>query len=130
MFNNRLEPTNLLNSSYLSGNVVFHKDTLYSPVLNYIKQIDLNTNKTSILPFQTHNQIKWIAIHPIGSIVVAIDLAGYAVVFNIKGMFQVSEFNFKGNVSSASFSEDGKLFAVTQTHGFYVYQCPSFWRTF
>ena len=23
-------------------------------------------------------------------------------------------------------SGDGKLFAVTQTHGFYVYQCPSF----
>lgn len=61
---------------------------------------------------------------------IAIDMAGYAVVFNLKAMFLVAEFNFKAPVSSASFSEDGKLFAVTQAHGFYVYQCPSFWRTF
>lgn len=99
-------------------------------MLNYIKQVDLISNKTSILPFQTHNQIKWIAIHPNGIIIVAIDIVGYAVVFNVKGMFQVAEFNFKGNVSTAGFSEDGNLFAVTQAHGFYVYQCPSFWRTF
>lgn len=90
IFNNTLSPTNLINSSYLSGNVVFHKDILYSPVLNYVKQIDLITNKTSILPFQTHNQIKWIAIHPQGIIIVAVDLAGYAVVFNLKGMFIVA----------------------------------------
>lgn len=121
---------NLLSSWYLSGNMVFYKDMLYSPVLNYIKQIDLANNKTSILPFQTHNQILNVAIHPKGVIIIAIDMAGYAVVFNLKGMFQVAEFNFKGTVSSAHFSEDGKLFCVTQAHGFLVYECPSFWRTF
>lgn len=130
MFNNQLQASNLLNSSYLSGNVLFHKDSLYSPVLNYVKQIDLATNRISILPFQTHNQIRILALHPTGTILVAIDMAGFAVVFNCKGMFTVAEFNFKGPVSSASFSEDGKLFVITQNHGFCVYQCPSFWRTF
>jgi hypothetical protein len=45
-------------------------------------------------------------------------------------MFQVAEFNFKGSVASAVFSEDGRLFAVAQGQGFMVYECPSFWRTF
>lgn len=130
MFNNQLKIDNLLSSSYLSGNILFHGDILYSPVLNYVKQIDLAENKTKVLPFQTHNQIRTIAIHPKGVIMIAIDMAGYAVVFNLKAMFQVAEFNFKGAVSSASFSEDGKLFVITQAHGFFVYECPSFWRTF
>jgi len=130
MFNNQLQVDNLLSSSYLSGNIAFHADILYSPVLNYVKQIDLLNNKTSILPLQTHNQIRNIAIHPQGVILVAIDMAGYAIVFNLKGMFQVAEFNFKGTVSSATFSDDGKIFCITQAHGFMVYECPSFWRTF
>lgn len=90
MFNNQMQADNLLSSSYLSGNILFHGDILYSPVLNYVKQINLATNKTSILPFQTHNQIRTIAIHPKGIIIIAIDMAGYAVVFNLKGMFQVA----------------------------------------
>lgn len=114
----------------MSGNINFDKDILYSPVLNYVKRIDLANNKTSILPFETHNQIRTVTIHPQGVILVAIDMAGYAVVFNLKGMFTVAEFNFKGAVSSASFSDDGKLFSITQNHGFAVYECPSFWRTF
>jgi hypothetical protein len=104
MFNNQLQIDNLISSSYLSGNILFHEDTLYSPILNYVKQIDLANNKTNVLPFQTHNHIKIIAIHPKGVILVAIDMAGYGIVFNLKGMFQVAEFNFKGTVSSASFS--------------------------
>lgn len=130
MFNNQYQAQNILSSSYLSGNILFQGDILYSPVLNYVKQIDLSNNKTSILPFQTHNQIRTLAMHPQGVILVAIDMVGYAVVFNVKGMFQVAQFNFKGSVSSASFSEDGNLFCVTQAHGFLVYECPSFWRTF
>lgn len=90
MFNNEFTAENLLSSSYLSGNILFHGDILYSPVLNYIKQIDLANNKTTILPFQTHNQINTIAIHPKGVIIIAIDIVGYAVVFNLKGMFQVA----------------------------------------
>jgi hypothetical protein len=74
----------------LSGNILFYGDYLYSPVLNYVKQIDLAENKTRVLPFQTHNQIKTIAIHPKGVILIAIDMAGYAIVFNLKGMFQVA----------------------------------------
>lgn len=88
--NNQLHSQNLLSSSYLCGNILFHDNTLYSPVLNYVKCIDLANNKTSILPFQTHNQIKIIALHPRETIIVAIDVVGYAVVFNIKGMFIVA----------------------------------------
>lgn len=130
MFNNGVQPQNLLTSAYMSGNVLFHGDALYSPVLNYVKQIDLASNHTRVLPFQTQNQISTIAVHPTGVILVAVDLAGYAIVFNLKGMFTIAEYNFKAPVSTALFSDDGKLFCVTQSHGFLVYECPSFWRTF
>lgn len=130
MFNNPLTPTNLLSSPYQSGNLLFHGDTLYSPVLNHVKTINLANNRTSILPFQTHNQIKILTIDPTGTIMVAVDMAGFGLVWNLKGMFLVAEYNWKGVVSTAQFSQDGRLFAVTQNHGFQVYQCPSFWRTF
>lgn len=41
-------------------------------------------------------------------------MAGYAVVFNLKGMFIIAEYNFKGLVIAAQFSPDGKLFAIAQ----------------
>ena len=121
IFNNEVSAQNLLSSHYQAGNILFDKDLLYSPVLNYVKQIDLANNRTRILPFQTHNQIRSIALHPSGIIMVAIDIVGYAIVFNIKGMFTIAEHNFKSSVSTASFSDDGKLFCVTQAHGFSVY---------
>ena len=121
MFNNGMQAQNLLSSSYMCGNIAFDGDTVFSPVLNYVKQIDLKNNRTSILPFQTHNQISTIAIHPSGVIMVAIDIVGYAIVFNLKGMFTIAEYNFKGSVTTAAFSDDGKLFAVVQAHGFMVY---------
>lgn len=69
-------------------------------------------------------------MHPSKIILVAIDMAGYAVVFNLKGRFLVAQYNFKGPVGAAEFSQDGKVFVVTQAHGFFVYKCPPFWRTF
>jgi hypothetical protein len=105
-------------------------DIVYSPVLNYIKEIDLKNNKTSILPFQTHNNIKIVKVHPKKIIMIVIDVVGYAVVYNLKGRFVIAEYNFKGVVGSAEFGEDGGLFVITQMHGFMVYKCPSVWKTF
>ena len=90
MFNNGMQAQNLLSCSYMCANIAFDGDTLFSPVLNYVKQIDLKNNRTAILPFQTHNQITTIALHPAGVILIAVDIAGYAVVFNLKGMFTIA----------------------------------------
>lgn len=130
IFNNQLHSQNLLSTSYVSANLLFHQDLLYSPLLNHVKLINLTHNHTHILPFQTHNQIRILKATPDGVLLVAIDLAGYAVVFNLKGNFVVAEFNFKGPVNCAEFSSDGKLFAIAQNNGFFVYETPSYWRTF
>ena len=73
-----------------SGNIVFNQDLLYTPLFNNVKQIDLSNNHTSILPFQTHNQIRSLTISPDGILLVTIDMAGYAIIFNLKGNFIVS----------------------------------------
>jgi hypothetical protein len=52
---------------------------------------------------------------------VAIDMAGRAVVFNLKGRFIIAEYNFKALVSIAKFSADGQLFAIGYDNGFTVY---------
>lgn len=62
--------------------------------------------------------------------VIAIDKAGYSVIFNLKGYFIIAEFNFKGIVISSQFSADGELFGIAQEHGFIVYRSPSLYRTF
>ena len=130
IFNNQLVTSNVIGSCYVGGNVLFHRDVLYSPILNYVKKIDLSSNSSSVLPLQTHNQIRSLTISPNGIVLIAIDMAGYAVIFNLKGNFVVGEFNFKGSANCAEYSEDGKLFAIAQNHGFYVYEAPPFWRTF
>lgn len=90
IFNNQLTPTNLLGTCYVSGNIAFTQDLLYTPLFNVVKLIDLNNNHTTILPFETHNQIKSLTVSPDGVLLVAIDMAGYAIVFNLKGNFVVS----------------------------------------
>ncbi len=57
-------------------------------------------------------------------------MTGHAIVFNLKGNFIIAEFNFKNVVRIATFSKDGKLFAIAQDHGFSVYECPPLYRTF
>lgn len=90
IFNNHLTTTNLLGTSYVSSNILFVNDVLYTPLFNFVKVIDLINNRSSILPFETHNQIKNIVISPDGVILIAIDMAGYAIVFNLKGGFTIA----------------------------------------
>lgn len=104
IFNNQILKSNLLGSCYLSGTLAFAGDQLYSPVNNMVKRIDMSNNSTEVLPFENNHQTKLLQISPDGVILVAIDMAGYAVVFNLKGSFVVAEFNFKGVISMATFS--------------------------
>jgi hypothetical protein len=60
-----------------------------------------------VLPFETPHQISHLTISSNGIILIAIDKAGYAVIFNLKGYFTIAEFNFKGVVITAQFSQDG-----------------------
>jgi len=55
-----------------------------------------------------------LVISPNGVVLIAVDKAGYAVIFNLKGYFTIAEFNFKGVVITAQFSPDGELFAIAQ----------------
>jgi hypothetical protein len=90
IFNNQITITNHLESSYLSGNILFSGDTLYSPLNSVVKAIDLVRNQTRILPFENYHQNKIIAISPDATLMIAIDKAGHSTLFNLKGSFVVA----------------------------------------
>ena len=95
-----------------------------------VKKINLKNNQSEVLPFETPHQIAHVLVSPNGIVMIAIDKAGYAVIFNLKGYFIIAEFNFKGVVIAAQFSADGELLAIAQDHVFIVYRSPCLFRTF
>jgi periodic tryptophan protein 2 len=105
-------------------------DSLYSAVSNTIKKTDLNKNRTSALPLQNPHHNALLVMSPNKTLLVAIDYSGHATLFNLHGNFVVGEFNFKGPVKCAAFSLDGKLLAIGQNQGFFVYECNGVYRTF
>jgi len=83
-----------------------------------------------LLPFQNPHQNAIILISPNRIILIAIDYAGHATIFNLQGNFIIGEFNFKGPVRTAVFSSDGVLLGIGQEQGFTVYECRSVYRCF
>lgn len=62
--------------------------------------------------------------------IIAVDIVGYAVVYNLKGNFVIAEYNFKDFVRDIGYSSDGKLVYVLTGNGFVVYEAPGYWRSF
>lgn len=114
IFNSHPTIANLLESSYSNGNCVFANDLIYAPISNSVKKIDLQHNKTYLLPFQNPHTNAIILVSPNGVTMIAIDYAGHATIFNLQGNFVIGEFNFKGPVRTATFSEDGRLLGIGQ----------------
>ncbi len=114
IFNSQPNIANLLESAYSSGNCLFSNDLIFTAVGNSVKKIDLHRNKTYLLPFQNPHTNAIILISPNGVTLIAIDYTGHATIFNMQGNFVVGEFNFKGPVRTATFSEDGKLLGIGQ----------------
>jgi len=63
---------------------------LFTPVNNVVKKINLKNNESEILPFETPHQISHLIVSPNGVVIIAIDKAGYAVIFNLKGSFVIA----------------------------------------
>lgn len=89
IFNSHPNINNILESSYSSGNCLFHQDVIYAPTGNSVKTIDLINNKTKLLPFQNPHTNALIVISPDGITLIAIDYAGHATIFNLQGNFIV-----------------------------------------
>ena len=87
IFNSHPSVTNLLESSYSTANCVFVGDIIFTAVSNRVKKIDLQKNKTQILPFQNPHQNAIILISPNKVLLIAIDYAGHATLFNLQGNF-------------------------------------------
>ena len=121
IFNSRPCIADVLETAYSTGNCVFSGDSLYSAISNTVKKTDLNKNRTSTLPLQSSHHNALLVISPNKTLIVAIDYAGHAILFNLYGNFVVGEFNFKGPVKCATFSLDGRLLAIGQNQGFSVY---------
>ena len=130
IFNSHPHISNLVESAYANGNCLFSNDLIYASIGNSVKQINLQANKTQLLPFQNPHTNALIAISPDAVTLVAIDYAGHATIFNLQGNFVIGEFNFKGPVRTVVFSKDGKLLGVGQQQGFTVYECSCVYRCF
>lgn len=75
MFVTSCDLQNIIGSFYSSGNIVFHphRNILYTPISNRIKQIDLEHNITSILYLECSHNIEHIVVEPHGNLLIAVD---------------------------------------------------------
>ena len=130
IFNSQPHIANLLESSYSQGNLLFNNDVLLAPQGNSVKVTDLKKNCSRLLPLQNPHTNALLALSPDGTLLIAIDFSGHSTLFNLPGDFVIGEFNFKGSVRCATFSDDGRLLCIGQGQGFTVYECGSLYRCF
>lgn len=85
---------------------------------------------TTTLPFETRSDIRCLALSPNGSMLITIDVDGYALLVNFTKRVVLSHFNFKGRVYCITFSPDGKFFAVGMHKKVEVWKSPELEKEF
>jgi periodic tryptophan protein 2 len=124
--------SNLCGTVYRSGNLAFHPNgtTLYSPVGNRVTAFELKAHTSSTLDFEARSDVDRIAVSPDGRMLLAIDLDGAAIVFNLSRGVIVHRFGFKGAARAAAFSPDGRFLAAAHGKHLQVWRTPSLEREF
>lgn len=77
------------------------------------------------LPFQNRSNIDKIVLSNDGSILVTIDVDGFALIINFRKQVILSHFNFRGQVTAISFTPDDKFFAVATGKKLKIFETPS-----
>ena len=114
--------SNLCGAPYSGGSVRFSPEgtSLYSPVSNRVLVTDLSSNRSWTIDTELRSTTAMIVPMPssqsfeskFGRLVLAIDVDGYAMLFESASGTILNRINFKGRVLAATFSPDGKWLAT------------------
>ena len=127
---------------YKRGNLIFSPDgnSLLSSVGNQVSIYDLVKNETVTLPFETRKDIARyrlkmvftarLALSPTGSLLIAVDVDGMAILINYTKRVLLHHFNFKAKVYDLKFSPDSKLLAVSHGKLVQIWHAPGYTREF
>lgn len=72
------------------------------------QQVDLVKSRATTIPFELRSDVRTLCVSPDGTLLVAIDDTGRALVINRKQNALLHHFSFKDTVRVASFSPDGR----------------------
>uniref|UniRef100_A0A383VAW3 Small-subunit processome Utp12 domain-containing protein n=1 Tax=Tetradesmus obliquus TaxID=3088 RepID=A0A383VAW3_TETOB len=117
---------NLLGAPYRGGNILFHGNELLSPVGNRVSQVNLAHSTSQTLPFENLNQVRTLCLSPDGQLLLSIDEQGRALLIARTRRVLLHHFSFKGPVTAAAFSPDGKCVAVAVGKLLQVWHSPGF----
>ncbi|KAI8469923.1 MAG: WD40 repeat-like protein [Monoraphidium minutum] len=116
---------NLLGAPYRGGNLLLHGPELLSPVGNRVSQINLAHSTSQTLPFENLKQTRTLCLSPDGSLLLAIDADGRALVVHRGRRVLLHHVSFKAPVRAAGFSPDGAYVAVGVGKLLQVWHTPS-----
>lgn len=118
--------SNLIGSVYRKGNIVFTPsgNSVISPVGNRVTLFDLKKNVTQTFPVESKLNITALALSPDGSLLIAVNEEGEAMLISINKGTVLSYYHFHSTVHCISFSPDGKMFAVTKDNNILLYYAP------
>jgi periodic tryptophan protein 2 len=91
---------------------------LISSVSNRVQVLDLQTHTVRTLPVEARSNVKCLALSPDDTLLLVIDVQGYAMVINFVRGVVLHRLKFKRKVRHARFSPCGDYIAVT--HGKHV----------
>jgi periodic tryptophan protein 2 len=124
--------SSLCGTVYKRGNLTFTPDgnTLLSPVGNQVSMYDLVHNTSLTLPFETKKDIVRLCLSPSGSLLIAVDLDGRAILVNYERRVLLHHFHFKEKVYDIQFSPNNQFIAVTHGKHVQVWHAPGTTREF
>jgi periodic tryptophan protein 2 len=102
------------------------KDSLLlSPIGNKINAFNLTTNVAKTYPFQNRSNIAKLVLSHDGTILISIDVDGFALIINMLKKVVIAHFNFRDTVSAIAFSPDDKFFFVATGTKCKIFESPS-----
>lgn len=120
--------SNLVGTVYSRGNIVFNEEgtQLLSPVGNRVSCFDLINNKSFTFDYQHRKSIARIALNKQSTLMLSVDVDGRAILVNFVSRVVLHHFNFKGEVKSIQFSNDGQYFAVAMERFVQIWKTPDY----
>ena len=98
---------------------------MLSPIGNKINAFNLTTNVARTFSFQNRSNIAKLVLSHDGSILISIDVDGFALIINMLKKVVIAHFNFRDTVSAIAFSPDDKFFFVATGTKCKIFECPS-----
>lgn len=120
--------SNLVGTVYSRGNIVFNEEgtQLLSPVGNRVSCFDLINNRSFTFDYQHRKGVARIALNKQSTLMISVDTDGRAILVNFVSRVVLHHFNFKGEVKSIQFSEDGQYFAVAMERFVQIWKTPDY----